>query len=825
MTNIEQIESALSHIDSDDRDTWVQVGMAIQSELGDFGFCLWDSWSQRAESYNSRDAESTWKSFTPSGGVNVGSLFHLAKQYGWVWSGTALPQEEIAKQRAKLEARNKLAAKQKTEKQQRAANVALALWQAGGNKPSKYFEHKQVKQVETVRTISADDVEKTIGYRPKTSHKKHIDNPYLEGQLTLAPVLVDGKISTIEMIDAEGRKSAIKDGKKSGGYWAAQKRPEDDSPEHTFLIGEGIATVLSCRQATGFFAIATLSSHNLQSVSGQFRELYPESKIIVVSDRGNGEKDAEKAAQAIGGMLAVPEFSRDASGSDFNDLAVGAGIEEVRRQIEAATKPTALAELATLAAPKEPLPLRRPLPKSEPFPLDVLPPVLRGMADKIIETIQPPAALAGQSILAAASLAVQSLGDISIDGRTHPLSSFFITIGESGERKSATDNSVLAPHRKHERALVEKEKNAYLDYQASLDEWKKAREAATKGKENIKHSLMALGAEPEPPLDGQIITEEPTYEGIFKLLQYGQPSIGIFSAEGGRFIGGHAMGKDNQLKTATGLSSLWDGSPMTRTRSGDGSKTLYGRRCSLHLMLQPNIASDLFSNQLLIGQGLLSRCLATYPESTIGSRFYQESDINETSEGKAYFIAMANLLEWKQPLAEGKRNELEPTELYLELDAKREWINFHNHIEGLMLEGCELSSIRGFAAKAAEHATRLAGIIALVNDPATKNIPLGTIQAGIELSQFYIGEALRLFHSSNDDQDLILAENCLEWAINQGGLFSLPCLYQRGPSRVRSQKTAKHIVEVLMQHNRIEEIDGGAVIEGTKRRNVWRVAA
>ena len=106
-----------------------------------------------------------------------------------------------------------------------------------------------------------------------------------------------------------------------------------------------------------------------------------------------------------------------------------------------------------------------------------------------------------------------------------------------------------------------------------------SKEQIVKKKVGIKQALLELGPEPEPPLEGQFVTEEPTYEGIFKLLQYGQPSIGIFSAEGGRFIGGHAMSKENQLKTATGLSSLWDGSPMTRTRSGDGCKTLYGRRC------------------------------------------------------------------------------------------------------------------------------------------------------------------------------------------------------------------------------------------------------
>lgn len=484
-----------------------------------------------------------------------------------------------------------------------------------------------------------------------------------------------------------------------------------------------------------------------------------------------------------------------------------------------------LATLATLAEDIEPLPLRRTLPKADNFPLEALPQVLRDMVEEITRIIQPPAALASQSVLAAASLAVQALADVSIDGRRSPLSCFFISVGDSGERKSTVDNAVLAPHRKHERTLTEIAKNNFIDYQASLEAWKKEREKASKDKSNIKQAILDLGAEPEAPLSAQMITEEPTYEGIFKLLQSGLPSIGIFAAEGGRFIGGHAMGKENQLKTATGLSALWDGTPMTRTRSGDGSNTLYGRRCSLHLMLQPNIARELFCNSLLIGQGLLSRCLVTYPDSTIGTRTYIEGDLSTSVAGRAYFAIMTSLLEWPLPLAEGQRNELNPRELFLLPDAKREWISFHDHIETLMREGSDLSDIKGFAAKVAEHAVRLAGIMALVEDPCATAISHHTIQASIEISQFYISEALRLFHSANDDQELIVAEKTLEWAISYGGFFSLPCLYQYGPNKVRDKKKAKDIVDILLHHNRISPVGRDMEIGGKRRRDVWQVVS
>ncbi|WP_244101400.1 PriCT-2 domain-containing protein, partial [Burkholderia ambifaria] len=36
------MRAALSHVPADDRDTWVQMGMAIKAEFGEAGFDFWD---------------------------------------------------------------------------------------------------------------------------------------------------------------------------------------------------------------------------------------------------------------------------------------------------------------------------------------------------------------------------------------------------------------------------------------------------------------------------------------------------------------------------------------------------------------------------------------------------------------------------------------------------------------------------------------------------------------------------------------------------------------------------------------------------------------
>ena len=80
--NIDRTSEALSYIPSHDRETWIQVGMALKQEYGDDGFLLFSQWSCTANSYNPEDTTSVWRSFK-SKGVGIGSIFRLASQNGF----------------------------------------------------------------------------------------------------------------------------------------------------------------------------------------------------------------------------------------------------------------------------------------------------------------------------------------------------------------------------------------------------------------------------------------------------------------------------------------------------------------------------------------------------------------------------------------------------------------------------------------------------------------------------------------------------------------------------------------------------------------------
>jgi Protein of unknown function (DUF3987) len=472
-----------------------------------------------------------------------------------------------------------------------------------------------------------------------------------------------------------------------------------------------------------------------------------------------------------------------------------------------------------------PEPLRRALPPPEPYPLDALGTILAPMARKLREVVQAPDAICGQSVLGAGTLAVQGHADVTNDGRSHPLSDYLLTVGESGERKSAVDRCALWPHRHWERSLHERYRGEALAYQNEVEAYRKARDEAlkqAKGRAAKKVALDMLGPPPTAPLEAMLIVEEPTYEGLIKALRIGQPSMGLFADEGGRLIGGHGMNQDNQLKTAAGLSELWDGIRISRVRATDETTILYGRRLSMHVMVQPVVAHSVLSNTLLLGQGFLSRCLIAWPTSTAGTRLYKAINLAQDPEVKRYNARLLTILETSFPLAADTQNELTPRALALSASAKRFWVAFHDHVERQLGDEGSLAPVRGFANKAAEHATRLAGVLTLVDDLAAAEINAAHMQAGIALAQFYLIEALRLVDAGATDQDLLLAEKLLAWAQEHEHIY-LRQIYQFGPNSIRDAKTAKRLVSILEEHGWLIRVEGGMELDGAHRREVWRV--
>ncbi|KWU25854.1 DUF927 domain-containing protein [Burkholderia cenocepacia] len=331
----QRIEAALSVVPADvDRDTWVRIAMALKSGLGDDGFELFDSWSRGGQSYVETDARDTWRSLKVSGGITIATLFAVAKRYGFdpvQHKAPVVAEVELERRRTRRAQNATVDAEKRQKAGRNAATLALAIWSKAS--PARadhpYLLRKGLPNVDTLREIGIQRLTALAGYTPKSSAHR------LVGRILIAKVERTGSVTSLEMIDEDGRKSALAGGAKSGGYWIAAA-PNAESKR--ILVAEGCATALSAHLCTGLPAVAVLSCGNMQKAAIALAERYPTALLVLLGDIGNGQEKATEAARAVGGAIAFPNFGdgRSDDATDFNDMHRMLGADAVRRAIEAA---------------------------------------------------------------------------------------------------------------------------------------------------------------------------------------------------------------------------------------------------------------------------------------------------------------------------------------------------------------------------------------------------------------------------------------------------------------------------------------------------------
>ena len=442
-----------------------------------------------------------------------------------------------------------------------------------------------------------------------------------------------------------------------------------------------------------------------------------------------------------------------------------------------------------LELPRAPRPLIESNPVPQPYPVQALGGILGPAVERMAEVIGVPQALAAQSVLAASALATQAHAGLQLDGRHYPLSLYLITVAASGDRKTAADRSALLPARQWEREQWQHYSEQLFRYRAAQRQAQRINPA-----DPAPTNSIPLEAEPSAP---RLITTDPTIEALIKGLCHDFPSMGLFCDEGGQFLGSSTMSRDNRLKAVTTLSSLWDGSPIDRARSMAGeSLRAYDRRLSLHLMLQPYLAMQLLSDPLLQGQGILGRCLMTWPTSLAGQRSYQAVDLSKDAALKRYHHRLSAL--FYQPWSLSVDGALQLSTLSLSPLARRRWIDLHDAIEAQLGEFGELACVRPSGSKAADNLLRVAGILAVVEESSV--VEVDHIQRASALVGYYLTEIQRLTEQEPVCRVKEEADRLLRWLqVKDWKRFSIRELNRNGPrfARKSSRHAAKLLVELI----------------------------
>ncbi|WP_018989143.1 YfjI family protein [Aromatoleum toluclasticum] len=446
-----------------------------------------------------------------------------------------------------------------------------------------------------------------------------------------------------------------------------------------------------------------------------------------------------------------------------------------------------------------------------------------------------PLTMCCQSVLAAASLAAQAHFDIRLPwGQIKPLALFLLTVGDSGERKSALDEAVLGAARAQERADMESYASDLERYSLELVAWEEAADAAKRNatktksgasKDDVFLAIQQCGEKPAAPVMPMRFVSDPTVEGLYKLLAAGQPSVALFSDEGGLLIGGNALNSDNALKTMARWCKLWDGSPFDRVRASDGSGVLYGRRMAMHQLAQPEVMVKLLSDRLANGQGLLARCLVAWPASTIGHRHVSHFErVGDRPEIRRLCAVLKSLMEAAPRTGESPQ-ELDPVVLPLSSEAEALAVVAGNQFETLMAAGADLAELRDRTAKALENACRIAGVLAVIERGlAAREVDRSYLERGLTIVQWYLGEALRIRGAAAIPQSVLDAEALSGWLQERGlGIFRSKQILNGGPSQLRDKKRLMACINELVVNGYLVENERNTEVDGVKARLSWSV--
>lgn len=235
----------------------------------------------------------------------------------WKYSGHKLAQQDIAKLREEALAKREAEQQKRQEEHDRAAKRCYAIWKntpAWATGSETYLQSKGVPAF----GIKVDD----------------------RGNLLIPGRDVNGIIRTLQTITSDA-KLFERGSQKTGAFHVVD--PDKRFGQGPILIAEGYATAASVHLATGQPVVCAFDSGNLVHVAKALHAKYPEQAVALMADNdytnkaNPGINKAKLAAEAVGGSVYAPEFSKEETANklkDWNDLHKTHGISALRQQID-----------------------------------------------------------------------------------------------------------------------------------------------------------------------------------------------------------------------------------------------------------------------------------------------------------------------------------------------------------------------------------------------------------------------------------------------------------------------------------------------------------
>jgi|GEM_PF-1141737 len=439
------------------------------------------------------------------------------------------------------------------------------------------------------------------------------------------------------------------------------------------------------------------------------------------------------------------------------------------------------------------------------YPVDALPDTIRAAVKEVQAFVKAPVAMVASSALGALSLAVQAHVDVErTSNLKSPVGLFLLTIADSGERKSTCDKLFMQAIRDYEDSQRKAEKAQLRDYASRHRAWElkeqgiidKIKQAERNGKDtgDLEVDLQELGQEePEAPRVPKLTYSDVTAEALAFGLAKKWPSAGVISAEAGSVLGSPGMSKESVMKNLAQLNQLWDGTPLSIDRRTSESFVVSGARLTIALQIQEATLRSFFSNTggLARGTGFMSRFLLAWPESTQGTRLFEEPP-KDWPALSVFNQEIADILK-EQPKIDGNGTLL-PQAITLDTSAKKVWIDVFNRIESKLGRSGDLYDIKDVASKAADNAARLAAIFHVFEHGLTPVCRDCMVKAATIIF-WHLNESRRFFGEIALPDTMSKMVRFDEWIIghckgNNNNVVSTREAQQFGPLRQKSELDA-----------------------------------
>jgi hypothetical protein len=435
-----------------------------------------------------------------------------------------------------------------------------------------------------------------------------------------------------------------------------------------------------------------------------------------------------------------------------------------------------------------------------PYPADALGVRLSAVVRAVAAATQAPVEIAAQAVLSVVSLAVQNRLSVQVPtGEIRPASCFFLTVAESGERKSAVAGLALAPVRAREGELARARPFEELDYHARLQAWRLTRARITRaalaegssgsgargeGDAAIAEGKM-LARKPLAPAPPFLVVSSCQVAGLIDQLK-ARPNLLLFSDAPAPLL------RTAKLAGAAFLREVWDNGSFTAGR-GRAAQRIVDRRLSIHLTAPPDEARAFLTDPALTREGVLARFLVAAPASRIGARAWCDPVLDPCLDDFERRIG-AGLDAVAGPPADVA--QVMTRVASFTPAAKDRWTAFAGEMERRMAAAGDFAAARALGAKLPQQAARLAALIA-----GYDNVPeIGEAAAngGIALARWYGAEALRLC-AGPASAESAQCDDVLTWLrrVHPTGAFALSDLYREGPVFARSAGVARTVLREL----------------------------